>query len=1001
MHKIIFFHDVAGAGNDGNDGNDGDNDNDSHSDDDTNDEEQWLFLHQQNYQLGGRFVWALVKGFAWWPAQVLHCHYANSHPILSKSSSTGKRNSHGNSNSNAPSTASAATGKQKDLTTQPVRDGYLLVEFFDSDEVASIKDSPEYIRDFHQGEIDAVIKKNKKKRNASAIQTCAFEEIATRDVRNDAARFYAERAFDCANSNLGHVDNSANGLLGKRVEIFRNDVNYPVGEHLIGHIRGYSRNSRKYLVAYDPPPYNSKLYPASWENLTTQRYKLLEDHDKDCNGDGSGGNSSGSGKGKRGKQYVPNDFDLFPFLFGHEESDGSSIGNRCRGCVAECTGMPDPNNDSRDEDHDHVQNHPVILQCSTCKGMHHPGCLDPPISIKAAETILKSDEPWTCNKCIRCMGCRELEIAFGIRPVATPPASLFLPRNTTLHLCNACAPMYDKEMFCPICAHVWDDARYQHVQKQLKGQGQGQRHGKGQKKNDAHALLGKKRAAASDLPEGDYVTKPVPVSSDGGGAFSASVSIGTGTGDVDMEGQDGDDIGNASFRWKLSTDIQDSWYYPENNVWGYNEETMLSCEKCNLWVHARCAEISESEYEKTSQGDHPVYSREYLCRKCCKEKCLWLMKLLREEDTMYLFAEPVTDQMAHNYSDIIKNPMDLRTMSERALIGHYRNYAWLRESFELMVYNALLFNPPFSQYWNEAKRFYAVCRKTIFAKEGKGAPASKYKDMIKERFELAEKMVQAEKDRVKTDKTAEKKDLVAGDQVLSVVLGPLVNAPDPPSCVATAVVRMTPMDAFYSTWLECCFSCGSSGALDTMLYCVDCGEAYHSFCASAPIHSMNDAAVEGWRCPNCKLCEISGEVTTDELQLVYCEMCDRAFTIDLISPPLEKAPSGLLICGQCVDCTKCKNVCDRGEVSRKYWSRDPDLCLPCGGCDGLDIVCLKNAKCTTCKKMSRDTDGLPQCTTCDAYIHKECDKTLGGANLLGSAEEIETKVCSFFVCFYS
>ena len=50
MHKIIFFHDVAGndGGNDGGD----DNDDDSHSDDDTNDEEQWLLLHQQNYQLG-------------------------------------------------------------------------------------------------------------------------------------------------------------------------------------------------------------------------------------------------------------------------------------------------------------------------------------------------------------------------------------------------------------------------------------------------------------------------------------------------------------------------------------------------------------------------------------------------------------------------------------------------------------------------------------------------------------------------------------------------------------------------------------------------------------------------------------------------------------------------------------------------------------------------------------------------------------------------------------
>jgi len=844
------------------------------------------------------------------------------------------------------------TPHKKDLTTQPMRDGYVLVEFFDSDEVASIKDSPDLLRDFNQGEVDTIIRKNKKKRNKQAIETSIQEVIATREVRNDAARYYAERAFDCVNVL------KANQLLGKKVEIFRSDINYPVGEHLTGFIRNYSTQAKKYLVVYDPPPYNSNVYEPTWENFTTQRYKVFEEPES---------------KAFKKERYEPNDFDLFPFLFGYEEMDAngstlasvsasasmasSVIGNRCRGCVMEC-----------DVDHN-----PLILQCFTCKGMNHPGCLDPPLSEKAAENILKQDEPWTCNKCVRCMGCRELEIAFGPKPMQVQPTSLHLPRNTTLHLCNACAPMYEKEMFCPICAHVWDDARYQHVQKDNK-----------------NSDMGKKRVASSEISEGGYVTKPALKS-----APSTRTELAVkGHGDVNMKGQDEEDPEEGSFRWKLANEIKDSWYYPENNVWGYIEGTMLSCEKCNLWVHAGCAELTKSEYEMTTQGDHPVYSREYLCRKCCKEKCLHLMMLLREEDTMYLFSEPVTDQMAHNYSDVIKNPMDLRTISERALIGNYKSYAWLRGSFELMVYNALLFNPAFSQFWKEAKRFYFACKKEIFAKEGKGAPASKYKEMIKERFELAEKMVQAEKDRVKTDKTAEKKDLVAGDQVLSFELGPLVIPADPPSCVATSVVRMTPMDAFYSTWLECCFSCGSSGALDTMLYCVDCGEAYHSFCASAPIHSMNDASVEGWRCPNCKLCEISGEVTSDELKLIYCEMCDRAFTIDLISPPLEKAPTGIWICGQCVDCTKCKNTSDDGEVSRRYWSRNPNRCFPCGGCDGLGISGLKEAKCTSCKKVSRDIDGLPQCTSCDAYIHKECDKTLEKENSLEGKEEGDTKVRS-------
>lgn len=101
----------------------------------------------------------------------------------------------------------------KDLTSQPTEEGYVLVDFFDSDEVASIKDSPDFIRDFQWGKVDEVIRKNKKKINAKAVETCRQEEIATQEVRNDAARFYAEKAFECVNRL------EANHLLGSRVEI--------------------------------------------------------------------------------------------------------------------------------------------------------------------------------------------------------------------------------------------------------------------------------------------------------------------------------------------------------------------------------------------------------------------------------------------------------------------------------------------------------------------------------------------------------------------------------------------------------------------------------------------------------------------------------------------------------------------------------------------------------------------------------------------------------------
>lgn len=851
------------------------------------DYETWLHLDEENIQIGGRFVWALVKGFAWWPAQVLHCSYPK--PI------------------------------QIESVSQPKRAGYELVEFFATNEVANIKVGPETLRSFNGGEVDDVILQNKKKRNPEAVEDAKNEEDMVMETKNDAARFYAEKAFAIINS-IG------NFLLGAKVEVFRGDLNYPRGEHLIGTVRLYSQTTKKYLVSYDLPPINKNIYEATWLNLGTVRYKVLDET-----------------KGQKRKSYSPSDEDLYPFLFGHTSTIATSK-DKCRGCVGPC--------DDKDED---------ILICSNCDGKHHPGCLDPPLTKKAARMIIQGGEAWNCKRCVKCTGCREFEISLGTETVNAPP-SLFLPKNENLNLCVSCIPLYDKKQFCPICAHTWDDIRYNKIQNRIK------------------KSIRKRKFNSDDEDENEEHI----------GAIHDNVDESNHT--------DINETSESNFRWKNSTLIDKSYFYPEKNMWGYNESTMLCCEKCNIWVHAGCAELSKIEYDQTTQGVHPIYSNEYLCRICCREKAMAIMNQLMAEDSMYLFASPVTDQVAHNYRDIIKEPMDLQTMSERAYKGDYKNYAWLREAFELMVYNALVFNPPQSIYWVEAKRFYNACMKRVFKIDAKGAPESKYGLLVKERFQLAEKLIQAEKDRVKTDETAEKKDLVAGSDVLVIELGPLVKPPDPPSCIPTAIVRLNKVDAFYSAWMDCCFSCGSSGASDTMLFCVDCGEAYHSFCASAPIQSMNPAAVSGWRCPNCKLCEISGEVTDDETKLLYCEMCDRAFSMDLLSPPLEKVPFGIWVCGQCVDCSLCDNRSDNGEVSRAYWSCVPSKCLPCGGCKKLLLPSLANAKCRICSKISRKTDGMPRCSSCKSYIHPLCDPSYHAVDpLLVSLYKVSIFFCISFI----
>jgi hypothetical protein len=175
---------------------------------------EWVDLKDFYVYISGRFVWALVKGYAWWPAQVL----TYEQPINAW-------------NARLDTNTNPDMIDRKDIFSEPPRDGYLLVEFFDSGEVASVKDSSESIRPFRHGRMDdPIMKKNKKRPSTAAIEQCKKEEDMVRTTRNDAARYYAQKAF-------AFVNKAANYLLGRKVQFFRGDLNYPQGEHVVGTIR--------------------------------------------------------------------------------------------------------------------------------------------------------------------------------------------------------------------------------------------------------------------------------------------------------------------------------------------------------------------------------------------------------------------------------------------------------------------------------------------------------------------------------------------------------------------------------------------------------------------------------------------------------------------------------------------------------------------------------------------------------------------------------------------
>jgi PHD-finger len=301
----------------------------------------------------------------------------------------------------------------------------------------------------------------------------------------------------------------------------------------------------------------------------------------------------------------------------------------------------------------------------------------------------------------------------------------------------------------------------------------------------------------------------------------------------------------------------------------------------------------------------------------------------------------------------------------------------------------------------------------VFAKLGMAAPPGKYEKEVEKCFAKAEEALKNEKERVQVDESVEKKDLVAGLLApLKITLPQLCDAPpDQPSCVPYSEFKLKRIDAFYSSWMDCCFTCGSNGASDTFLLCVDCGEAFHSFCVSAPIHSMELSSVSGWRCPNCKICEISGDVPSDEARMLYCEMCDRGFSLDLLDPPLEGAPDGLWLCGQCVDCKVCGNTKERVNVAnrdaepssvtdKRFWSQNPDKCYRCGGCNDALDESFERLECQVCAGLLRHDDvNVIDCSECLGKVHVSCDSraeeyVTRESSASGSEKKVILQVCS-------
>ncbi|KZV96896.1 hypothetical protein EXIGLDRAFT_642769 [Exidia glandulosa HHB12029] len=119
---------------------------------------------------------------------------------------------------------------------------------------------------------------------------------------------------------------------------------------------------------------------------------------------------------------------------------------------------------------------------------------------------------------------------------------------------------------------------------------------------------------------------------------------------------------------------------------------------------------SKSKKRKLDDVDGFQYTpapKKPLRRKPLGELLPGLISRIKKKDDYAFFLNPVDPAVAPGYKDVVKNPMDLGTMSKKVDRGRYKTLDDFTKDFNLVIDNAKLYNAPGSIYVTEAERIHA------------------------------------------------------------------------------------------------------------------------------------------------------------------------------------------------------------------------------------------------------------------------------------------------------
>lgn len=172
---------------------------------------------------------------------------------------------------------------------------------------------------------------------------------------------------------------------------------------------------------------------------------------------------------------------------------------------------------------------------------------------------------------------------------------------------------------------------------------------------------------------------------------------------------------------------------------------------------------------------------------------------------------------------------------------------------------------------------------------------------------------------------------------------------------------------------DICVMCGSIGTDQEgcLIACAQCGQCYHPYCVSVKV--TREILQKGWRCLDCTVCEGCGE-KNDEARLILCDDCDISYHIYCMEPPLSNVPQGTWKCKWCAICFKCGS---NEPGNNCNWQNSYTECGPCAS----------QSNCSVCAEIYSDGELIIQCTSCDRWLHCQCDSIKNESEAEKCAEE--------------